>query len=310
VESRIIYPPDKTHSEAWVFFDNGEYVGPLWPYSRYGQGGGLNYNSTYYKPTRRGAMATGDTLDTVVMRIAAGLTISKPTINPGEFHPRVWRSSRNLERFGDSVLWVEKTPFYSSFINSLEQIEGLLTSLADIFRVVHGDTRNLEVFGTAIRDIIILACTEVENQWKAVLVANGAATIDDRLSTVDYVRIAGPMKLHDYSVGLSRYPHVSEIRPFSGWIAASPSKSMPWYEAYNKVKHNREVNFSEAKLLHAIEAVAACVVMLAAQFGAESLRRHQLPTALEFRNRPTWEPEDCYYGPVPDTTWSPQPFTF
>ena len=63
------------------------------------------------------------------------------------------------------------------------------------------------------------------------------------------------------------------------------------YAAYNEVKHDREVNFKRATLRHAIEAVAACVVMLAAQFGLEALKRNELRRLFEFVHRPECGPE-------------------
>ena len=105
--------------------------------------------------------------------------------------------------------------------------------------------------------IIILACTEVEAQWKGVLEANGLTPSGSYFKTTDYVKLLPVMKLDQYEVALIRYPRISATGPFMGWDATKPTKSLSWYAAYNQVKHDRETKFEEASLQHAIEAVAA-----------------------------------------------------
>src|SRR5262249_40908617 len=156
---------------------------------------------------------------------------------------------------------------------------------------VHPAMNNLDAYGGEIRDIIILACTEVEAQWKGVLEANGITPNGSYFKTTDYVKVLPAMRLDQYEVALIRYPRITATTPFMGWDASQPTKSLAWYAAYNEVKHDRETKFEKASLRHAIEAVAACVVMLAAQFGFEALQRHHLKPVFEFRRRPMWQPE-------------------
>ena len=189
-------------------------------------------------------------------------------------------------------------------MTSLEQIEGLFEDLLSIFRVVHPAKGNLEAFGGAIRDIIILACTEVEAQWKGVLEAHNVQPVKGGFFTTrDYVKLLPVMKLNEYELKLNRYPWLPPTGPFIGWNPHDSTKSLPWYDAYNKVKHDRESEFVNATLRHAIEAVAACVVMLAAQFGLEALKRHDLKQLFEFVRRPEWDPKDWYYQPIPHEAW-------
>lgn len=296
METRIFVTAASKRSEAYIALDHGEFWGPLWPYSIHGKTG------PDYRAAEMKQLGSGKTVDSEV-GAGHGCTKLTPSLNAGEYHPRLWRSSPDLEQFGEAVPMVENTPFFAGFLHSLEQIEGLMERLGEVFRVVHGASANLEVYGSAIREILILACTEVESQWKGILVANGVAQPDDVLKTNHYVKLTPVMKLHDYEVGMLRYPHIQGMNPFSGWNASKPTQSLPWYDAYNKIKHDREANFSEAKLYHAIEAVAGCVVMLAAQFGIEALQRHQLKRMFEFRKRPSWGPEEWYYGPLPTRPW-------
>lgn len=306
MKTLIIFPSVIQRSVAYVHVDTGEVWGPLYPMSL------RDFPSrdwTYYPPAKI-ALASGENFDSRVKAIAAQYITETPELNAGEHYPRMWRTGRDVERYGDPILRVEETRFLGSFVNSVEQIERLFESLTAIFRTVHPATDNLDAYGAAIRDLIILACTEVEAQWKGVLEANKCKPSGTFYKTTDYVKLASAMKLKEYQVALIRYPQISAITPFSTWKGNSPTKSLPWYDAYNEVKHDREANFTKASLRHAIESVAACVVMLAAQFGMEALRRHQLRNVFEFRSRPMWPPKEWYYQPIPGKQWTEVVYQF
>lgn len=51
------------------------------------------------------------------------------------------------------------------------------------------------------------------------------------------------MKLKDYIFKLSRHPHASKFQPFKDWGIHRATGSIPWYDAYKKVKHDRKQNF-------------------------------------------------------------------
>jgi hypothetical protein len=63
------------------------------------------------------------------------------------------------------------------------------------------------------------------------------------------------------------YPNLRTFSPFSKWNASAATKSIPWYDAYNQTKHNRERDFGVATLENAIDAVVAAVIVFYAQFG-------------------------------------------
>ena len=252
----------------------------------------------------------GKTLEDSIKEGFAGWTIEQPELDAGHFYPRIWRRASEIERHGEPLPRVEDTQDLGSFVNSLEQIECLFDDLSSIFRVVHPAKDNLDSYGGAIRDIIILACTEVEAQWKGVLEAHNVKASGKHYNTTDYVKLLPVMKLDRYKVALVRYPRIAPTAPFEGWNVSAPTTSLLWYDAYNNVKHDREAKFSEASLRHAIEAVAACLVLLAAQFGVEALNRHRLKNLFEFKDRPRWEPKEWYYQPVPGQRWARMQFPF
>jgi hypothetical protein len=142
--------------------------------------------------------------------------------------------------------------------------------------------------------LLILACTEVEARWCAVLSANGVTK--DRLSTNDYIRLLGAMKLDEYAVKFPSYPWLDAVQPFKGWgSTGKPTRDLKWYSAYNAVKHDGEAKFERATLRHVFEAICASVVMMAAQFGSDEVNaRSEVQSYFKFSAFPIWSPSDTY----------------
>jgi hypothetical protein len=171
-----------------------------------------------------------------------------------------------------------------------------------VCRVVHPEGQNLNTFGHEIRNLLILACTELEAYWKCILNANGV----DGSSTNDYVKLSHAMRLPEYRVDFSYYPWLEPVAPFESWgSTGSPSQELEWYSAYNKTKHNRDASFAEATLLRAFKALAGCFVMLCAQYGSTfALKGDAAARAfLRLLDTPAWNPSDLYVPPY-NTEWT------
>jgi hypothetical protein len=299
VETLIAYPEAidlQNPPRAYCITGDGEAWGPLWPYFP-------EQPQVGYRPP--GQVTLSGTLLQTVENICPGFGIETPTLQAGEYYPRIARVECLMLELGPCVPKVADTPYFNSFIGSLQQVETLFDSLSSLLRVTHPEQDNLKAYGGAMRDLIILACTEVEAQWKGVLKANNLTARKGRYTTEDYVRLLPAMKLDAYRVELMRYPGLPELMPFADWSTGQPTQSLGWYDVYNKVKHGRETNFKEATLGNAIIAVAACVVMLAAQFGYETLQDYQFKNLFRFADIPKWDPKEWYYGRIPGVQWKP-----
>jgi hypothetical protein len=226
-------------------------------------------------------------------------TVEYATLDAGEYHPRMFRSIYPQGQGYPSPEETGETPF-GEFLLSVEQESILCDDLSSICRVVHPSPANKSAFGSAIRNLLMATCTEIESQFKGIMTANRYPTPPhDRWSTKDYVRVCAPMKLDEYKVRPLRYRASPPITPFIGWNAGQPTKSLPWYDAYNATKHDRQGNLNRATLEHAIAAVAALNVLLLAQYGLQSLMRY--PAAFAFfsvESLPLWEARDCSYPPL------------
>jgi hypothetical protein len=193
---------------------------------------------------------------------------------------------------------------------SLTHLRGMAYELRNIYQHIEPTNRNMECYGHKLRNLLIIACTEAEAQWKGILKANGYP-ISDRLSTNDYVKLAVPLHLKEYTVTLPAYPDVPPIAPFGSWDKAKPTESLPWYDSYNKTKHDREEHFKSATLLQATSAVVACAVLLVAQFGRRPDWTEEIGAFFAFERFPTW-PDREHYIRQPDrpVTHKPKPYTF
>lgn len=214
-------------------------------------------------------------------------------LEPGQYYPRMARPSSARPQQSPGT-----NPANDQVL--IETIRGQLTALRaqleSIFRIVHPVPENFGVFGHDIRNLLILAATEVESLWKGVLSANGVRATN----THDYVKLVKAMKLDEYAVRLPYYPWLEPIVPFRDWKPSNqPSKDLPWYDAYNGVKHDRENEFSRGSLIHAMAAVCGCAVMTFAQFGTYGFRyRAEINSFFELVGAPVWHPSQVYCPPL------------
>lgn len=213
----------------------------------------------------------------------------KLDLPPGHYYPRIARP--NDQHTNDSPgMYPGEIADQDIIALGRGQLSVLTRLLDRICETIHPEKSNLQVFGHEIRNLLILACTEVETHWRGVLVANGVSK--KRYSTNDYVKLISAMRLNEYSITLPSYPWLSPFSPFRTWgTTGKPTQELPWYDAYNAAKHDRELSMHRANLQHAFEAVCGCVIMMAAQFGWPSglgygtLIRKKLPN----RGKPQME---------------------
>lgn len=138
--------------------------------------------------------------------------------------------------------------------------------LIALFDYIEPADENLSAYSFRVHELLLRACVEVEANCKAILSANGSSG-DNMLY---YQKIEKSHKLSGYRV---RFPtwHGSSVErtPFAAWAIQPAPNSLPWYQAYNRTKHNRHDNFASATFEHMLDAVCGCLVLLSAQFYTE-----------------------------------------
>ncbi|MGE0532706.1 MAG: hypothetical protein AB7G40_07680 [Hyphomonadaceae bacterium] len=246
-------------------------------------------------------IGSGETLERAMSRQlrawfnhGAPCRLEEMKLPPGRYFPRMARPSD--QHPGDSP---GMCPQVSQIQDEVATIRGQLGSLKvrleSICQTVHPRAENFGVYGHEIRNLLILASTEVELQWKAVLAANGVSK--SRYTTNDFVKLHDAMRLKEYAISLPQFPWLAPLRPFDTWnTTGRPTQDLPWYDAYNAVKHDREANFSKARLDYALNSVAACAIMLIAQVGLHEAFRWTVDLGYFFSlsGRPKWHPTEVY----------------
>lgn len=144
----------------------------------------------------------------------------------------------------------------------------LVNKLDDLLEYIEPNGPGLAAYSHRTRELLILACTEVENQWKALLKKSAIPPANGRMyTTQDYVKLNSKAFLGEYCIEMRNYNSVAPMLPFSTWTIAQPTKSLLWYDAYNKTKHDRDTEFPAATLQTVLEAVAANIALFCTRFG-------------------------------------------
>jgi hypothetical protein len=225
-------------------------------------------------------------------------------LGPGEYHPRIARplalATLELRR----ELWSppgvlgEKTYMASA----TGQLVSLKRKLETICQTVQPSEKTLDlVYGHEIRNLLILAATEVEMHWRGILIANGVSA---PRNTNEYVKLVDPLKLSDFAITFHDFPDLQPVQPFAGWSKLDPTQTLRWYAAYHGVKHNRGDEFERGTLRRVFEAVAACIVLVIAQFGRVALKA-ELSSFVDV-TLPTWSTSEMYLSlAMPGDNWTP-----
>jgi hypothetical protein len=196
-------------------------------------------------------------------------------IPPGRYFPRMGRPHHQHPGDFPCPFGFDDVDFAHESASASLQIAMLADRLRTCFQVVGPSEPNFAAYGGEFRNIILLAATEVEAQWKGILRANhyDNGRGHERWNTHDYFKLEAALRLADWGIYFPEYPWLKPVFPFRGWAGANPTGSIPWYDAYNLVKHDRERYSSRATLIRSLEAVAAVVVVGVAQFGINFVRK-------------------------------------
>lgn len=187
-------------------------------------------------------------------------------------------------------------------IKCFKAYELLKDDLREVLDYIEPAAANLATYSHRTFELLLRACTEVESLCRQVFSKNRVA-LDVRANMARYSDLNGVMRLSDYEIMCFEFDH-PPIRPFSSFAVVERRQRSPeWYRAYNTVKHDREASFSQAKLEHVINAVAAVYALLTGQYGlgfdhvislSPTGNLIDRPDMFRARDLPRWPAEDTY----------------
>ncbi|WP_370408210.1 hypothetical protein [Tenacibaculum dicentrarchi] len=146
-----------------------------------------------------------------------------------------------------------------TYKKDISQLNLLLTDLEKLFYFIEPDKLNEENFSVFLRELIIKSSTEVETHWKELMKLNGYKK--QFLTTKDYSKLMEFINFN-FHLKLENFPSYEEIIPFSNWNIENPTKSLEWYNVYNKLKHDRTNSLNTATLKNGINAVGAVFILV------------------------------------------------
>lgn len=133
-----------------------------------------------------------------------------------------------------------------------------------LFEFVEPANENANCFSSRSYDLLIRACTEFESQCKIVLISNGYNK-KGNFNILDYYKLNKAMRLSEYSVHYSFWRDTGKtFYPFKQW---EKDHTLSWFQDYNKVKHNRFIEFQKANIINLMLAFSGLLCLLYAQFG-------------------------------------------
>lgn len=147
----------------------------------------------------------------------------------------------------------------------------LIEKLDNTLLYIEPSKNGLASYSHKCRELLILACTEVENQWASIIKNTNLAKPTGRYSTNDYIHLLDNCFLNEYRIKFLNYDGLRDFKPFLHWNAFNPTTSLTWYDAYNKTKHNRTEEFHYSTLENSMDAISACIVMYCVKYGPFSL---------------------------------------
>lgn len=200
----------------------------------------------------------------------------------GSYFPRINRNEPGLS--AHQIMSNERADEIRAYDNIAE-------SLLEIFRTIEPEQDNFKAYGNRLRELLIVACTEVEYLLQRAVVENEKKPKKNSFTTSDYFWCLSVQKLNEYEVFLPSYPSLGSFSPFKDWHAPNYSKSLSWYDAYNKVKHNRGGTKHLATFGALINAVSAIHILLEAQYGKELFQyrfQYTFRTIFQTSVRPKW----------------------
>ena len=242
----------------------------------------------------------------------------------GEFYPRIFRpfpyTPYRHPHLNDRIDYVKGVIYEeiafdpndnNSIVNSVNQLYLLTQELKNILDTIRPESTNLKVYGNKIKNLLVLACIEVENQFKAIIRENDYNN-KRQYTTKDYINLNPILRLSNYSIYFSYYPDLIIDNPFEDWdITIGATKSIKWYDSYNAVKHNSEKEINKATLEMAIQAISALAILIVAQFGYSPLYwKERLGNFYDINNNTIWESEDLIFAPLKLENWKWTPIKY
>lgn len=189
--------------------------------------------------------------------------IKKIDLPVGEVIKSIWRPG--LYHYKDIHQLLTHNDKITSHSN--QSLIILLQKLNDLFLYIHPADSSLNTYSHKTRELLLLSATEFESQCTSLLKEWGIKPQKANYNTADYIKVKNHGLLSKYAIIYKNTESRKAFKPFEKWKKTNPTKSLKWYDAYNKTKHNQHADFDKATLSAVLNSIAANVIMYIVRFG-------------------------------------------
>ncbi len=191
-------------------------------------------------------------------------------------------------------------PSRSHLLRAYGLLERDLKRLFDFIEPADG---NLGSFSHELYQLLLRASTEVETNATAILTLNGYTSPRTNWNVKDYAEVEKACRLSQYQVRLSVWRGSPKIfTPYAAWATMH---TLPWYQDYNTVKHDRSQEFEKASFENVLNAVAGVLVILFAQFYLVAFDRYRPASGMYHEDGGWLSGGESPFELSPPTSWSP-----
>jgi hypothetical protein len=141
-------------------------------------------------------------------------------------------------------------------VNSYINIENMLEK---VLQFIPYCEEHEKVWSPQLTTIMFEACSQLDSLWKYQ--ASQSPHINKKsLSIIDYFTYFGQSVNKKWVVFWGEQPEI--ITPFKKWQNCNKYEILDWWNAYNKLKHDRILNRSKATLQYTLESIAGLFVAI------------------------------------------------
>jgi hypothetical protein len=197
------------------------------------------------------------------------MTLEKP------FHRTVRRIKEGPNSGYSGWAYVEEPEYAKNPEHYVRAFTLILNDLQSIFEYLEPSDECRGAYSYRIHALLMRTCIEVEANFKAILEENTFTPPQHGLlNMIHYRKVDATHHLSSYEVMLPIWNGTSPIlKPFGPWrswrgrcMPQGEKISLPWYQAYNASKHDRQDEFKKANFGTLVDAVAGLLVLISSQF--------------------------------------------
>ena len=184
------------------------------------------------------------------------MTVNRP-------YKRTYRPSKE-----GGTRYMQHSAYAKNPQHSIRALEIIQNDLKIIFEYVEPSDANGDCYSFRIHSLYMRVCMEIESNFKLILSENGYER-DGNWNIGDYKKLQKTHHLSEYEIEIPIWDGNNKTRtPFAAWKNAAWKNNapLPWYQAYNKSKHERQTEFKAANLNNMMDAICGLVAVLSSQF--------------------------------------------